>query len=217
MKYVFDPSEQGTDGWRQARAGRVTGSMAACVTAKDRSGKGEGTTRRNYRVQLVAERLSGEPCEEGFMSKAMQDGKENEPDAILAYEAETGNLVESAGFAYWPDLPVGCSPDGLVECPKDGRGFIEAKCPTPAIHIEYLTEARLPPKYVPQTTHNGLVLDDYNFVDFISFCPRLPEKLRLFVVRVYRTEFALKEYEPALMRFLEETAALEAQLRKRAA
>lgn len=216
-RYVFDPAPQGTPEWLKARAGKATASMASCVTAKTRDGKSEGTTRRDYRVQLVTERLTGEPQEEGFTSKWMQDGKENEPWARMAYESATGNMVREAGFAFWRDLLIGCSPDGLVDDPEDGFGIVQIKCPKPAIHIGYLTACRLPPEHGPQVGHEGLVIDDANFVDFVSFCPKLPENLRFFRVRVYREELGIKVYEPELMKFLAEVDALEAQLRKRAA
>lgn len=214
--YLIDTAEQGTPEWRQARAGRATGSMAACVTAKSRDGKSEGTTRRDYRVQLALERLTGEPEGDGFVSRYMQDGKEHEPAAREAYEIATGNPLREIGFAYWPNLAIGCSPDAMVE-DEDGFGFLEMKCPKPATHWEYLQAARLPPDYVNQATHNALVINDAAFVDFVSFCPKFPEKLQFLRVRVYRNELDIKRYEAELHKFLAETDDFERQLRKRAA
>lgn len=216
MKYLIDTCEQGTAEWRQVRAGRATGSKADCVDAKDRSGKGEGSTRRDYRVQLALERLTGCPQEDGYMSRDMLAGKENEPAARLAYEVETGNDLREIGFAYWPDLPIGCSPDALVK-DEDGFGLLEIKCPKAATHWEYLQANRLPPAYAHQAAHEALVVEDAAFVDFVSYHPGFPEKLQLLRVRVYRNELDLDKYEPALMRFLAEVDATEAQIRTKAA
>jgi hypothetical protein len=182
------------------------------VTAKGRTKGVEATTRRDYRIQLVTERLTGAPAENDFVSKDMQWGTEQEPFGRMAHEAETGEIVREAGFAYLPDMPVGCSVDGFID---GGRGFMEIKCPKSSTHINWLQEARLPPEHVPQTTHNFFVTD-CEFVDFVSFDPRLPEYLRLFIIRVYRNEVDLKEYEAELRQFLSEVDALEQRLRARA-
>lgn len=215
-RYLIDSCEQGTPEWRQIRAGRVTGSKADCVDAKSRDGKSEGTTRRDYRVQLALERLTGLPQEDGYMSREMQEGKEREPYARLAYEAETGNALETLGFAYWPDLPIGCSPDAFVE-DEDGFGLVSIKCPKASTHWEYLQAKRHPPAYIPQSAHESLVIEDARFVDFFSYNPTFPEKLQTLRVRVYREELEIPKHEAAVMRFLGEVDAVEALMRKQAA
>lgn len=217
ISYRIYNCEQGTPEWRQVRAGRVTGSKADCVTAKARDGKSEGVTRRDYRIQLALERLTGIPQEEGYMNSWMQDGKDREPAARLAYEAETGNLLQSIGFAYWPDVQIGCSPDSFVDDSTDGFGLIEIKCPKAATHWDYIQNARLPSAYVNQATHEMLVVDDAKFVDFVSYHPAFPEKLRLVRVRIFREELAIREYETELLRFLAEVEVAEDQMRQRAA
>lgn len=199
-----------------ARAGKATGSRADCIFAKGRTAGAEATTRRNYRVQLVSERLTGTPQEDVFVSKDMQWGTENEPFARMAYEAATGSVVREAGFAYLPDLAAGCSVDGFIDDDKDGDGVLEVKCPKSAIHINYLQANRLPPEYVDQATHE-VWITDAAFLDFASFDPRMPEKLQLFRVRVYRKEFDLAAHEVGVRQFLSEVDALEQQLRMRAA
>lgn len=216
-RYVINNCEQGSAEWRQVRAGRVTGSKADCVDAKARDGKSEGTTRRDYRIQLALERLTGVPQEDGYMSREMQEGKEREPAAKLAYEAATGNLCRDLGFAYWEDLPIGCSPDAVVEDDEDGFGLVEVKCPKAATHWEYYQASRLPPAYHAQAAHEAFVVNDAQFVDFVSFNPTFPEKLQLLRVRVYRGELELKKHEDAMMRFLAEVVVTTDQMKKRAA
>jgi hypothetical protein len=214
VRYLLSPHEQGTPEWYADRVGKVTGSKADCVKAEGKTKGTEATTRRNYRIQIVTERLTGVSQEEdGYQSRDMLAGKEQEPFGRMKMEAETGLIVEEAGFAYMPDLPIGCSVDGFV----DGRrGIVEGKCPKSATHIAYLQANRLPPEYVWQVTHNAYVTDA-EFAYFFSYDPRLPENLQLLVVRIERAELPIKEYEAKLMQFLSECDALEQQLRKRAA
>lgn len=209
-RFLISPHEQGTDGWRLDRAGKATASKANCIDAKDRSGKGEGTTRRNYRVQLVTERLTGAPVESDYVSKDMAWGTEQEPYARMAYEAVTGEDVKRVNFCYLPDLPAGGSPDSLI----GDEGLLEIKCPATATHIDYLQANRLPPEYVAQVTHN-LWITGLKWVDFVSFDPRLPEYLQLFKVRVLRAELNIAGHEAATLKFLEEVDALEKTLRAR--
>ena len=201
-RFALSDAEQGSDEWKLARAGKVTGSRAECISAG-----GRGITRRKYMVQLVAERLTCQPQEEGYQSKAMQDGTANEPFARMAYEAETGELVREAGFAYLP-IPAGCSVDGFVA----ERGILEAKCPSPHVHVDYMERMRVPPDYVPQVTHN-LWVTGAEFVDFVSYCPQMPDGLDLVIVRAARSEFDIAAHEEAVLRFLAETQAMEQRLR----
>jgi predicted phage-related endonuclease len=204
---------QGTPEWLADRAGRATGSRAKDILAKIKSG--EAAERRNYRTQLVTERLTGQPQEGGFVSKEMQWGTDHEPFARMAYESKTGNLVTEMGFIYLPSIMAGCSLDGLLE--ENGKtGIFEAKCPISATHVEYLTAGKLPPKYKPQILHNVYVTGA-DFADFVSYDPRMPEGLHLFVVRWERDEAEMKEYEAELKLFLGEVDALHKKLSELAA
>lgn len=203
-RFALSPHPQGTDEWKAARAGKITGSKAECINAG-----GKGITRRKYMVQLVAERLSGIPQEGGYQSPAMLAGTALEPEARATYEAETGELVREAGFAYLT-IPAGCSVDGFV----GESGIQEIKCPEPHVHVDYMERMRVPPEYVPQVTHN-LWVTGAEWVDFVSYCPAMPEGLQLLIVRAARNEFAIEAHEEAALRFLAETEAMESRLRAR--
>lgn len=207
-RFQIIEADQRTPEWFAARAGRATGSRAADVLAKTKSGEAAG--RRNYRTQLVAERLTGKPQEDGFVSKEMQRGIDLEPAARAAYEAHTGMLVRETGFLSMSEYLAGCSLDGDVE---GFRGITSFKCPNSATHVTYIREARLPPIYVPQATHEMWVTGA-EWYDFCSFDDRMPEWLQLFTVRVYRNEFDLKGYESEILRFLAEVDAEVEMLRK---
>jgi hypothetical protein len=207
--YLLSPHEQGTPGWLLDRAGRATGSMADAVCAQGRSG--EAVTRRNYRYQLACERLTGRPQESGYSNAHMERGRELEPLARAAYENATGSLVRTAGFAYWPTLPIGCSVDGFVggHAHEAPAGFVEIKCPLPAIHIDYLEANRVPPAYVKQILHN-LLVTGCSWCDFVSFNKEFPPELQLFIFRAERSRLALDiaTYESELRKFLAEVEAL---------
>ena len=64
---------QRTDEWFAARCGKVTASRIADVMATIKSG--EAASLKNYRAQLVAERLTRIP-DEGFQSREMLWGTE---------------------------------------------------------------------------------------------------------------------------------------------
>ena len=206
---ILSEHAQGTDGWRLDRCGKATGSHAAEILSKGKSGESVG--RRNYRFQLACERLTGKVQESGYTNKHMERGNEQEPFARMAYEAATGNMVHEAGFAYLGSLPAGCSVDGFI----DDDGIAEFKCPIPAVHFGYLHAGKVPTDYDAQITHN-LYITGRAFCDFASYCEDMPEKLRLFMIRVVRDEEAIKAYEKELLLFLADVAALELDMRERA-
>lgn len=192
-------SQQRTDEWYDIRLGKATASRFADVLATTKTG--EAAARRNYRAQLVIERLTGIPTE-SYSNAAMEWGVENEPVAKLAYEAETGNEVVDEFFCEHPVLLAGCSPDGLIG--KDG--LIETKCPNTATHMETLHRGDIPPNYVPQV-QGQLWITERKWCDFVSFDPRLPRNAQLFIKRVERDEEYISELAEKVSAFLEEVQA----------
>ena len=188
--------EQRTDEWFAARLGKVTASRVADVIAKTKSGYGAG--RANYLADLVVERLTGQKAQ-GFSNAAMEWGTEQEPNARAAYSAKTGILVEEVGFIDHPTVAMsGASPDGFAE-----EGLIEVKCPNTATHLEYVL-AELPPlKYFTQMQWQ-MACTSRPWCDFVSFDPRLPERLRLLVVRVPRDDVYIAMLEAEVKKFLAE-------------
>jgi YqaJ-like viral recombinase domain len=204
-RYLVSEHPQGSEEWKLARAGKATGSRAGDILAKIKTG--EAAARRDYRVQLVTERLTGVPVENGFVSKDMEWGIEQEPFARMAYEEATGAIVNEAGFLYLPDIQSGCSVDGLIA----GGGLFEAKCPKSATHISYLLAKRIPPAYEPQLIHN-LWITGEPFADFVSFDPRMPAHLQLFRARMERDEALIREHEVEVLTFLVGVDELVSQL-----
>jgi hypothetical protein len=208
-RFAIIDCEQHSPEWLAARAGRATGSRADAILAKGK-GNAEAVTRLNYRIQLVAERLTGKPQEDDFQSRDMQKGTEREPYARAAHEARTGLLVRETGFLAMSEILAGCSLDGDIE---NFKGLVSYKCPKPATHVKYLKEARLPPEYCRQATHEMWVTGA-EFYEFVSYCESLPDYLQLFTVRVHRNEFDIEGYERELLKFLAEVDSEVEALKK---
>ncbi len=186
---------QGTPEWLQARCGLVTASRISDVLAKIKSG--EAASRRDYRAQLVAERISGKPTE-SFTNAAMQWGTEHEPFARAAYELSTDSFVEQVGLIRHPEIIMtGASPDGLVS----HDGLVEIKCPNTATHIEYALSGKPPAKYQNQMLWQ-MECTGREWCDFVSFDPRMPEDMRLFIVRFYRDQQRIEDMKDEVINFI---------------
>jgi YqaJ-like viral recombinase domain len=183
--------------WFQARLGRLTASRAADMLATIRTG--EAAARRDLRTQLVLERICGVSQENGYINADMQRGIDLEPQAVAAYEAQAGTFVEPVGFCLHDDLLCGCSPDGLV----GDDGLIEIKCPRSANHLAYLRATTVPKEHLPQLVH-ALWITGRQWVDFISYDPRFPEPLQLFVARYRQDEQEIAVYDHVARAFLAE-------------
>lgn len=197
--------EQRTDDWFAARIGKVTASRVADVVAKTKSGY--SASRDNYMAQLVCERLTGKPAE-SFSNAAMQWGTETEPLARAAYEAKMDVLVDEVGFIDHPSIVnSGASPDGLVGI----DGLIEIKCPNTATHIDTLLSQTVPKKYADQIFWQ-MACTGRDWCDFVSYDPRLPSDLQLFIKRIPRDDKYIQLLEAEVIEFLTETAHKVAQL-----
>lgn len=196
---IICPHSQGSPEWLADRCGVASASRFAAIMATIKSG--EAAERRNYRADLIVERLTGKPLET-FQTAAMRQGIEREPDARRAYEARTGNLVDQVGFCRHDVLLVGASPDGLV----DEDGGLEIKCPERPTHLRYLQQDMEPPEYTWQI-QGGMWITGRAWWDFVSYNPDFPEHLQLIVRRIKRNEEAIKKLSGEIVRFLAEVDA----------
>jgi hypothetical protein len=119
--------------------------------------------------------------------------------------------VEQVGFVVHSKINrAGASPDGLI----GDDGLIEIKCPNSSTHIEYIlgyTEA--PSEYQPQMLWQ-MACTERQWCDFVSFDPRMPEHLQLFVVRFHRDDARIAEMEAEVLKFLAEVDAIIERLPK---
>jgi putative phage-type endonuclease len=202
--------DQRTEEWFEARMGCVTASRTADVMAQTKSGY--SASRANYMADLICERLTGSR-QAGFSSAAMQWGTETEPQARMAYEIMTGANVIETGFVLHPEIAgFGASPDGLI----GDDGLIEIKCPNTATHIETLLNDKVPNKYIIQM-HVQMICTGRKWCDFVSFDPRLPVDMQMFVRRVECDEALAAQIVTEVQAFIAEMETKIEQLKARTA
>lgn len=187
-----------TEEWQRARLGKATASRIYHVIGQRKDG-GWYAARKHYFVELIAERLTGMAADP-YLSSDMLWGIETEPLARAAYEARTGNKVEKAGFVDHPFIPMsGASPDGYV----GSDGLVEIKCPKTLTHVETLIEKPVDEEYAAQCQWQ-LACTGRKWVDFCSFDPRVPDKLRLKVIRLRAVPAIIAGMEKMVAAFLKE-------------
>jgi len=201
--------EQGTPEWQALRVGKLTASRVADMLATVKTG--ESMSRKNLRADLIAERLTGSKTD-SYSNAAMSWGVETEPQARAAYEVFSYNFVDQVAFVDHPTIQnFGCSPDGLV----GDDGLIEIKCPySTAIHLEYIETQKPPTKYMTQMM-SQMAVTGRKWCDFVSFDPRLPDGLKLLVVRIERDDEAIAKIEAEAIKFLAEVDSKIIELYKK--
>jgi len=204
VSYAVLDLEQRSPEWMAARAGRLTGSVAADAMRTMKSKPKEFTAaRKHLRMRLALERITGRPQEREFTTAAVQHGVEREPIALARYEAMSGEVLTRVGFLSHNEVLAGCSLDSAVMPGQRIVGIVEAKCPESATHFEYLRTRMIPYDYRWQCLHN-LWVSGADWCDFISFDDRFPEDLQYLCVRLERDPKEIREYEIAVCRFLAE-------------
>lgn len=204
----MDDIVQGTTEWKAVRLGKVTASRVADVIAKTKTGW--GASRANYMAELIAERLT-KTAAESYTNAAMQWGTDHEPEARDKYEFVADAQVEPVGFVHHPTIAMsGASPDGLI----GPFGLVEIKCPNTATHIDTLLSQAVPGKYITQMQWQ-MACTGRVWCDFVSYDPRLPHDMQLFIKRVEWDEKFINETEAAVIAFLGELDAKLLALQQR--
>src|SRR5215813_5691127 len=90
---IFYPEPQ----WYHARIGLVTSSKVHDAITPRKRGEGELAARRNLKMQMLSEMLTGRTVEH-YVSMAMDWGVECEPKARAEYEYRAGVNVEPVGL-----------------------------------------------------------------------------------------------------------------------
>ena len=189
--------EQRTEEWFKQRLGKVTASKISDVIAKTKTGV--SASRENYSTQLTLERLTGQQTE-FYTNAAMEWGTATEPQARTAYEVYREVLVDEVGFIDHPTIAMsGASPDGFV----GDDGLVEIKCPESKTQMDTLLNQKVPTKYMPQMQWQ-MACTGRKWCDFVSYDPRMPQNLQIFVQRVERNDLYIKMLEDEVKTFLEE-------------
>lgn len=195
----MNPQElvQGSPEWYAFRAGKVSASRIADLTARTKTGW--STSRKHYMDKLVAERITGRPMPQRSVP-SLDRRLEMEPEARTAYEFYSDYTVRQVGCVEHPRIPNAlASPDGLI----DDDGGLEIKnCDTPA-HIEMLTTGVIDKGYIQQCDF-GMACTGRKWWDFASYDPSMPEDLKLYVQRIYRDDARIADIESSVIEFLAE-------------
>jgi len=196
--------EQRSPEWYAARLGIPTASNFDKIVITDGSVSKQA---KKYMYKLIGERLAG-ASEDSYENEAMIQGREMEDEARQLYQIATGQSVEQVGFCL-ADTCVGvfgCSPDGLV----GETGLIEIKCPTMAVHVEYLIDDKLPTKYIQQV-QGQLLVTGREWCDFVSYYPGI----KPLIVRVKPDKKFITELKKQLYVFCNEIELITKQLEEK--
>ena len=204
---------QRDDAWFAARTGKVTASRFRDVMS--RTAKGLPTAdRTRYLWQLVVERLTGQPVQTPD-APAMRWGREQEPAALDAYIASTLGQVTTTGFVSHPTLLCGASPDALVadiHDPDGAFGLVEIKCPwSSQVHLETWLNG-MPEDHTPQV-QGQMWLTGREWLDFVSFDPRMPADLQLYTQRIKGNPEFQAKLEREIIAFSAEVDEIVSRLR----
>ena len=205
---IFDTNPQGSDAWLDARRGVCTASRFK--DALDVTKKGEPSSKcLGYALDLARERCGGIVMPM-YQNGAMRMGTEQEPFARMAYEGDTGRLVEEVGFAYTEDRKFGVSVDGLI----DDDGIFECKTlVSSATLFQAVVDGDIS-EYRAQCI-GALWLLGRKWVDLCLWAPDLPRKLH--PVRIARDDDEIEKLESGLMAFEKLVSGYEAKLRAKIA
>ena len=202
---------QRTEEWFANRSGLATASRYSDLLTEPRSkadkDAGElSATALSYALDIVAEKLTGVRKE--ISGAALDHGNHYEPLALEEYQARTGRGVMACGFVRHQTIATGASPDGLVGL----SGGVEVKCPfNSSIHIKNAYTKTVPKEYMAQVQGQMWCLG-LEWVDFVSFDPRIESEARLSIVRVERDEAMIKTLESKVLRFNEKVEEIYQQL-----
>lgn len=211
---IIDCVQQSPE-WYEARAGLVTGSCADIVVSKELASGGETAGKKDYRLQLAIERMTGRAQLDDFQNKYTRHGNEMEPLARVAVEQKHDIIFTESGFMRHKTKLIGVSLDGhtpIAESVKPDDTMLELKCPKSTTHMGYIQAAKLPAAYRWQVVH-GMYTTGIQRCLFASYDDRMPEGLQLFTIMVYAKDLPLEEYGLALDKFLASVHEMEQKLK----
>jgi exodeoxyribonuclease (lambda-induced) len=201
---------QGSEEWLAVRRGCITGSRFK--DARDKLAKGgPSKAQLAYAMDTARERCGG-TVPPKFQNTAMKTGQVQEPEARMAYEALTGNLVQEVGFFTTDDGLFGLSPDGLI----DADGVLEVKTMVSSDTLFTAVADGDLSAYLDQC--NGyLWLLGRKWVDLVLWAPDMAHLgLQMTIHRITRDETAIEALEADLMKFAALVNGYEQSLRSAA-
>ncbi len=194
---------QGSPEWLEARRGLPSASRAAEIVTPAKGEFSKSADKCMY--SLIADCFAPGDDIPKFETYAMTRGRELEPVARAAFEAETGLTVTEVGLVKAADGICICSPDGLIKGGTSNTEWtegLEIKCPTKDIHTEYVLRGELPDIYKPQV-HWSMAVTGLNTWHFWSYheSPNGRKSLKPLHVIVRRDGYTEK-IEAAMRKFV---------------
>src|SRR3990172_8325763 len=187
---------QGSAEWIAARIGLITASKFRDATETLKNGNPTAKSTL-YAAQVAIERISGQPCNEGYNSWQMARGQEKEPMGRMEYEVITGNIASESGVCISDDGLFGYSSDGFV----GDDGLIEIKSIVSAIGVLEMWRDGDMSDYMHQM-QGGMWLTKRIWTDYVMYCPQLePIGKHMYIKRVYRDEDFIADIEHKLLSF----------------
>jgi len=190
MNRKFHDIEQNSEGWSNARIGKITASNFPTIMANE--GKAFGEPAKKYAMRIALEETTGVPVET-FKNAFMDRGHELEPQARSLYEDTTMNAVSNGGFMEYEKY--GASSDGLIGDDE----MIEIKSVIYSTHFKNI-EKNYDKSYYWQMLGN-LWVYDRKVCHFVSYCPEFTGNKKLHVFPVERNKEDIKRLRIRLGEF----------------
>lgn len=154
--------DQRTDEWLHIRKGKITGTTLKAIM-------GTPKARQDALYEIIAERLT--VGVESDYENPMDRGTRLEPEAIAAFEFETGKTVEKIGFCEDDEnTHITNSPDGLI----GKHEAIETKCMGGKNHVKMWLTDQVPDEYSWQVVQYFVVNKDLKTLYFVGYNPDIP-------------------------------------------
>lgn len=191
--------EQNTPDWHQLRKTKMTGTILKGIM-------GTPKARQEAIYEAIANRLTIGVDSDDNYENPMARGHRLEPDAVSAFEFETGKTIERVGFCEDDDNPgIAQSPDGYVK-DTDETEALEVKCMGGKNHVKLWLTDTVPQEYSWQVVQYFVVNQKLKKLYFVGYNPDIPTH-PLHIIEVERDEEMedlIKQAREAQTTFLEE-------------
>lgn len=168
--------EQKSNKWFHLRKGKITGTVLKNILGTPRA-------RQEAIYEIIAERLMV-GIENDETENAMDRGTRLEPDALAAFELETGKQIERVGLAEDDDNPlIANSPDGLI----GETEAVEIKCLGGKNHVKMWLTNKVPDEYEWQVVQYFIVNKKLEKLYFVGYNPDIPV-CSLLIIEVNRKD-----------------------------
>lgn len=188
--------EQQTPEWHQLKKGKISGTVLKALMSS--------RTKKDAIYELVAQKLTIGVQED--YENAMDRGNRLEPEAIAAFEFETGKKVERTGFIESDDNEhIGSSPDGII----GDTEAVEVKCLNGTKHVKMWLEDEIPKEYEWQVVQYFVVNDKLEKLYFVGYNPDiLLHPLNIITIERKELEEKIHKAKQVQLKALEQVEAI---------